>query len=43
MFEWLAKHSGHIIKIEVNYYETMKTFLCHCLQCQEKAKFDYLR
>ena len=41
MFEWLKKHSGHTLIIEV-YYHTMKTFHCKCLTCGEEDKFDYL-
>jgi len=42
MLEWLLKHSGHILKIEV-HYDVMKTFWCHCLTCDETESFNYFK
>jgi len=42
MFEWLKKHSGHTLIIQV-FYDVMKTFHCSCVTCGENDKFDYLK
>lgn len=47
MFKWFEKHSGHLIKIDIDVAfpgtsYSFKRICCHCLECNEGAVFEYV-